>query len=374
MKILALEPYLGASHQAFLDGWRARSRHHWDVLALAPSRSSWRIWHATLSLAEDVSRRLADGQWWDLIFCSDMLNLAEFRGLAPEQVRSLPAVAYFYENQLTAPVRHESERNPHDVFTNLTTALAADHVWFNSVFHRDDFLGSLPTFAKTLPDGRLSDLADRIRAKSAVWYPGIDDFPERATRPPGPMRILWVARWEHDKNPETFFQALQQLKWYGAEFRLSVIGQQFLEHPPAFDWARQYFYYHIDWWGFQPNRHDYQDALAESDVVVSTADYEFFGLSTVEAIGAGAYPLLPKRLAFPEILGPADSPEVREFFYEGGVQGLADRLVALAERTHHNDLWQGDPQRARRLVEKFHWDRLVPAMDDELESIARRPD
>jgi glycosyltransferase involved in cell wall biosynthesis len=371
MRILALDPYLGGSHTAFFDGWTARSRHEWDLPGLVPEKSNLRIRHATIGLAEEVSRRVRSGETWDLIFCSDMLNLAEFRGLVSEQVRSLPAVAYFFENQLTCPVRHESERDQQFVLSNLTTAIAADHVWFNSEFHRKDFLDGLAGFLLDLPDQRLTDVAERIRTKSSVWYPGIEAFAPRGPRPPGPMRILWVARWEHDKNPETFFQALQTLKWHGAEFRLSVIGQQFLEHPPAFDWARQYFYYHIDWWGYQPYRRDYEDALAEADVVVSTADYEFFGLSTVEAIAAGAYPVVPDRLAFSEILGVADSPESAPFYYRGGAPELAARLIMLAERTCRNDMWQGDSDRARRMVAKFHWDGLVPSMDDELEAICR---
>ena len=360
MKILALEPYLGGSHNAFLDGWAARSRHRWEVLSLAANKSSRRIWNATLWFAEEVARRLAAGERWDLILCSDMLNLAEFRGLVSEQIRALPAVAYFIENQLTCPVRHETERDWHHVFSNLTTALSTSRLWFNSAFHRDDFLNRLPEFMLQLPEEPPDDIIDRLAHKASVWYTGIEPQPSRGPRPPGPMRILWVARWEHDKNPQTFFEALKVLKWHGAEFRVSVLGQQFLEHPPAFDWARQYFYYH----------RDYKDALAEADVGVSTADYEFWGLSIVEAIASGAFPILPDRLAYPEILDLPNHPEAREFYYGGGVQELADRLIMLADRTHRNDLWQGDDERARRLGERFSWDRLVPAMDNELDSIA----
>ncbi len=369
MKILALEPYLGGSHKALFEGWMSRSRHQWDLLSLPANRSSLRGRYATVSFAGDLCRRVAAGETWDVILCSDMLHLAEFRGLVPESVRSLPAIAYFFENQLTCPVRHESERDQHRVIMNLTTSLTADQVWFNSAFHREDFLRGLPGLVSRFEENP-DAMVEQVRAKSSVAYAGIDPVPARGPRPPGPMRVLWVARWEHDKNPETFFEAIKILKWHGAEFRLSVLGQQFLEHPPAFDWARQYFYYHIDWWGYQPNRRDYEDALGEADVVVSTADHEFFGLSVVEAIAGGAYPLLPNRLAYPEVLGLADSAEAREFYYENGPSELAQRLIQLAERTRANDLWQGDPQRARRLVARFHWDNVIPTLDDKLEQAA----
>ncbi|MCL2330098.1 MAG: DUF3524 domain-containing protein [Phycisphaerae bacterium] len=381
----------------------ARSRHTWDFLSLPAHKSSRHIWNSTLWFAEEVIQRLAKGgdggkggtsegkvganrnkdskkgtgakdEPYDLILCSDMLNLAEFRGLVPEPIRSLPAVVYLIENQLTCPIRFESERDWHYAYSNLTTALSADRLWFNSAFHREDFLNRLPEFMRQLPQELPANLIGRIAEKSSVWYTGIEAQPARGPRPPGPMRILWVARWEHMQNPETFFEALKVLKWHGAEFRLSVLGQQFLEHPPAFDWARQYFYYHIDWWGYQANRRDYEDALAEADVVVSTADYEFWGLSLVETIAAGALPIIPDRLSYPEVLSLAENPnEAKDFFYSGSVQELATRLIHLADRTRRNDLWHGDPEKARRLVQRFYWENLVPKMDDELAVIADKP-
>ena len=34
MNVLALEPYYGGSHKAFLNQWRARRRHSWTALTL----------------------------------------------------------------------------------------------------------------------------------------------------------------------------------------------------------------------------------------------------------------------------------------------------------------------------------------------------
>ena len=370
MRILALEPYYGGSHRAFLDGWSARSRHDWTVLHLPPHKWKWRMRHGAITLADEVAQRSSNSQRWDVLFCSDMLNLAEFLGLAPLEVRQMPAVVYFHENQLTYPVRHETERDHHYVMTNMTSALAAASVWFNSAFHRDSFLDELPRFLKRMPDHQPFDTVERIRAKSSIHHPGVRDFPSRGSRSPGPLRILWAARWEHDKNPETFFEAMQRLKAGHVVFRLSVVGEQFRDSPLVFQTARETFCDHIDRWGYQPSREEYEAALTEADVIVSTADHEFFGISVVEAIAAGAYPMLPQRLAYPEILDAV--PDAEHFFYTGGASELADRLAALTQRLDHEGLWQGDPDVGVRAVTRFAWSRRVPDLDDALCAIRAR--
>ena len=47
---------------------------------------------------------------------------------------------------------------------------------------------------------------------------------------------------------------------------------------------------------------EYHRLLASSDVTVSTAEHETFGIAAVEAMAAGCVPLLPNRLSYPEIV------------------------------------------------------------------------
>jgi glycosyltransferase involved in cell wall biosynthesis len=366
MRILALEPYFGGSHRAFLDDWWAHSRHNWTVLGLPPFKWKWRMRHSAYTLAEQVRRRVAAGERWDAFFCSDMLDLAAFYGLAPPELRQIPSVAYFHENQLTYPVRHESERDYHFGYTNMTTALAATRVWFNSAFNRDSFLEALPAFLKRMPDYQPFEAVERIRVKSEICPQGVREMPSRGERQPGPLRILWAARWEHDKNPQLFFDAVKLLRTRGVELRVSVIGEQFRETSDVFAWAAEHFRDCIDRWGYQESRAEYEAALREADVIVSTADHEFFGVSVVEAIAAGAYPVLPRRLSYPEILSGVDPADKQMFFYDGAASELADRLGALAQRVGAGDMWKGDAQRAARAVQRFTWPALAPRLDDAL--------
>ena len=361
MRILALEPYYGGSHKAFIDGWSARSRHAWQLLSLPAYKWKWRMRHAAMTFAFELTEQPACD--FEIVFCSDMLNLAEFRGLAPERISTLPTVIYFHENQLTYPVRHESERDYHFGLTNISSALAAKAVWFNSSYNRDSFLDAARALLRQMPDHHPSEAIDKISAKSAVFGQGIDAAPPRKQREQGPIRLLWAARWEHDKNPNLFFAALKTLKARGVDFRLSVVGEQFRDTPQIFVPAEQEFKDHIDRWGYQSSRSEYEEALSAADVFVSTAEHEFFGISAAEAIAAGAYPLLPHRLAYPELV------DGDEFFYDGTAEQLTRQLVNLAQRVNKGSLWGNDPDRARRKVQRFTWPALVPTLDDAIEQI-----
>lgn len=160
-----------------------------------------------------------------------------------------------------------------------------------------------------------------------------------------PLHIVWPHRWEHDKNPDLFFSVLFQLVDEGCDFKLSVLGENYLEVPAIFEVAKSRLRDHIIHWGFLPSKQHYYEVLAQADVVVSTANHEFFGVAMLEATHVGCIPICPNRLVYPEIF-PS------EYLYRTSPQ-LVKKLRRFCKkpdlaRTH---LFQGD-------LSKYSWDEL----------------
>jgi len=367
MRVLALNPYHGGSHAAFLEGWRRHSRHEFDVYVLPAHHWKWRMRHAAVTLAHQVNDRAAGGQTWDLVWCTDMLNLAEFRGLARPAVHGLPGVIYFHENQLTYPVQHPDERDLHFALTNFISARAADAVWFNSDYHRRELLGALRGLLRSMPDHQPTRAVDAIDQRASVMWPGIGIPSPGGGEGQGTPHLIWAARWEHDKNPRLLFDALGRLVERDVDFRVSIIGEQFEDRPACFDEARHWLGDRIARWGWQASREDYLAALAEADVFVSTADHEFFGIAAIEAAAMGCVCVLPRRLAYPETFGEDDA-----VWYDGDADDLAETLADVIARTRDGSpLCSGA---AERLHERFAWPARAAAMDDAVDALAdRRP-
>ena len=102
LRILAIEPYFGGPHADFLEGLRHRSRHEWTLLTMPARRWKWRMHGAPMHLAREAAALASKP--FDLLFTSDFLNVAAFKGLAPASVARLPVVTYFHENQLSYPL------------------------------------------------------------------------------------------------------------------------------------------------------------------------------------------------------------------------------------------------------------------------------
>jgi glycosyltransferase involved in cell wall biosynthesis len=363
--VLALEPFYGGSHQAFLDGWSANSCHNFTVLGLPPYKWKWRMRHSAVTFSHQLGTPPYNDQAFEVLWCSDMLNLAEFLGLAPDRIRKLPRIVYFHENQLTYPVRVEQERDLHFAYSNFTTCLAADQVWFNSAFHQHEFTQALTHYLGRMPDFQSSDLVETIAAKATVQHPGIVDVPKMKKREPGPLRIVWNARWEHDKNPDDFFAAMRKLKSVEFPFELLVLGESFGNVPQIFATAREEFAEHILHWGYVDHIDQYRQLLTQGDIVVSTAQHEFFGIGIVEAMAAGATPMVPDRLSYPEVLSRCPLPiDPSQLIYGQTPDELSAAIHALAPLLAGSDIRQNMAD----AVSSFSWRTRADPMDCQINS------
>ncbi len=368
MNILSLNPYHGGSHAATAEGYATHSRHTITLLTLPTAGGwRWRMRGAAVTFARMVREQAILP---DLVFTTDMLDLATFRALTRDIFPpSLPMVVYFFENQLTYPLPPGRARDLSFAWTNYTTALTADRVVLNSDFHRRWFIEALPGFLGRYHDYQERETIATIAAKSQVLPTGIDlqrlDLPalpttdalSRSPDPPPPV-ILWSSRWDYDKQPQVFFDALESLEARGTDFRLIVAGEAVDPNTPEFIAARERWAPRLIHWGYPADTATYRHLLHRADIVVSTALQETLGIGVLEALYCGCIPVLPNRLVYPELL-PAWSH----------ANCLYETFDDLVERLHRAILRCGDLKQRdwRSLAAPYDWSLMAPRYDSVLE-------
>ncbi len=365
LRVLAIEPYFGLSHRTFLEGYRRYSRHQVELWTLPPRKWKWRMRGSAYHFAERA-RTIDSRAGFDVVFTSDFLNLPDWRALAPRRFGDLPAVVYFHENQITYPLGQHAPVDFHYGWINVSTALAADRLLFNSQYHREEFFASVRNVFQRMPDHVPQSLIEALPSRSAVFPVGIDFAPHEEVRQRSPARdggvprILWNHRWEYDKGPELFFETLVRLKEEGVPFKLVVCGQSFKNQPAVFARAKQSLGDRIEHFGFFADPLQYYEAVCRCDHIVSTAIHEFFGVSVIEGIFLGCLPVLPKRLSYPEIV----PVHLHPFFLYPRDEDLKDFLREALGGVRAE--YRGEMQES---MERFHWRTLAPLLDRELEEV-----
>jgi len=211
------------------------SSHNIDIVAMPGENWRWRMLGAALHVVDKIPLL----EKYDGIIVTDLFNLADFN-----------------------------------------TALVADMVVFNSKMHKDAFLYAMPKFLKKGRDCGPKGIAEKIRKKSDVLYPGItlpfdkDIDAEKQTNPP---LIIWNHRWGFDKDCEMFFSALEEIDNLGLAFNLALMGENFGKIPEEFKKAEKKFKNRILQFGYVPLRDEYEKWLKRGAVVISTAIQENFG-------------------------------------------------------------------------------------------------
>lgn len=371
MNVFALEPYYGGSHRAFLDSLADRSRHHWSLVTLPARHWKWRMRSAPTAILRSVAETRDRVGIPDVIVASTMLDLPVFLGLASRDVRlrdfvsDVPVVAYFHENQWAYPAAPGTPVDHHYGYTNLLSAAIASECWFNSRFNQDSFLRLSRSFLERMPDSRQAIDLDAIARRCRVIPPGFEPPTELATKSArrtdehSAMRIGWVGRFEHDKRPDRFLELLESLAADSMRFELVLLGQRG-RSCESLDEIRSRFGERIRFDGFAESREEYWSRLSEIDVVVSTAEHEFFGIAICESIWSGAIPVTPNGLSYVEYVPDRlryDSPDQARQIIQGlGASDLQD-LSSLRDQ-------------CCRRIEGYRVEKTVETIDGELERIA----
>lgn len=366
MKITLLEPFFTGSHRRWAEELQQHSCWNIDILSLKGRHWKWRMYGGAVTLAEKFIQQNIKP---DLIIASDLLDLTTFLALTKHLSSQIPTAVYFHENQITYPWSPNDEdvilkRNNQYGFINYTSALVADKVFFNSHYHKNSFLKALPNFLKQFPDYRGLHNIDTITTKSEVLHLGMDlrrFLPFREVNKPTEPVLLWNHRWEYDKNPDAFFHLLFRLKEEGIAFKLVVLGESFQKVPPIFEEAKKRLADEILHFGYAESFEAYAHWLWMADVLPVTSNQDFFGGSVVEAIYCGCYPLLPKRLAYPEHI-PIE--EQKQHCYKNE----EDLYFRLKEVLENKERWRKHTK-FQNFVGKYDWRSMIDVYDEAFEQM-----
>ena len=364
MKILIIEPFFSGSHKSWAENYVKHSKHDVDILSLPGRFWKWRMHGGAITLAKKYNRLQLNPS---IILATGMLNLPVFMALTKPRC---PVAIYFHENQFTYPWSKydkdvELQRDKHYGFINYSSALAADCLFFNSKFHFESFFPGLEKFLSQFPDYKGIGNVQLIYEKSEILHLGLNleklvackiekhnnDLPI----------ILWNHRWEYDKNPTDFFDALNHISKIGLDFHLVVLGNEFKREMPSFTHARNTLKRHIIQFGYTETFEDYAAWLWKADILPVTSIQDFFGISIMEAVFCNTIPLLPQRLSYPELFRSNENPEI---FYHSK-KDLINKLEILI----HNIALGQNQKLYNNIPIKYDWEIMSPLYDDRLEKL-----
>ena len=364
MKFLFLEPFYGGSHKNFVQGLISHSSHIIDLISLPARFWKWRMRGAALYFFNKIS----SFHDYDGLITTNLMSLSDFKALAGAKFP--PSLVYFHENQITYPAAPGKSKDFQFGFTDITTALCADRILFNSKNHFNSFFEALPKFLNIMPEFRPKWVIDQIQTKSNFLYPGCtwSDYEKQPVffknKKKLPPLIIWNHRWEFDKNPGDFFNALEALLDKKIEFQLAILGESYQKMPKEFITAKKRFKDQIIQYGYIESKDQYHAMLQRGAIVVSTANQENFGISIVEAIRYGCIPILPNRLSYPELI-----PEQfhNDFLYNDFNEFVEKLCIIIT----HYDLFQTKGEILANEMEKFGWKNQISKYDNELDKLVK---
>tara|TARA_Y100001968_G_C19338376_1_gene708101 strand:- start:37 stop:1152 length:1116 start_codon:yes stop_codon:yes gene_type:complete len=365
MKILYIEPFYDGSHKQWIDSYKKYSSHEIDILSMPGKKWKWRMHGGAITLANQFNK---SNKIYDLILCSDFLNLPVFKSLCQNKMKKIPTVMYYHENQASYPWSPNDEdvklnRDFHYYFINQTSSLASDWNLFNSNYHLESYLLGLKKYLNKMPDNKNIDTIKIIKNKSSVLYLGceLEKFSRikknKKQNNDKPI-ILWNHRWEFDKNPDLFFKILIKLKEDGFKYSLIILGESFENSPNIFNDAKKVLKEEIIHFGFCESAIEYKKYLWKADIIPVTSIQDFFGISIMEAVYCDTFPILPNRLAYKELFNQNKNPDL---FYNTDTQ-LYNKLKNAIQGYKHLPSYSN-------ITRNYDWSEMGEIYDKKLSDL-----
>lgn len=366
LRIALVEPFYAGSHAAWADGYQHASAHDVRLITRPAGPWRWRLQSSGTSLGAELAgagRRRP----FDAVVVSSMTDVAHLAGVARRSIGGAPVIAYRHESQLLYP-QVPGEKLPAGIaLSEWAGLIAADRVIFNSEFHRGSLLAALPNLLASGDEAVPTELIDVLAARSAVIPVGVDlsviGLDQRVSNDGRRPTVLFPHRWHHDKDPEGFLDAALEVASRGVDFELIMCGDDDLPDTAAIDRRLRRLGDRVVSAEFL-DREAYVRALHRSDIVVSTATQEFFGVAVVEAIAAGCVPLLPDDLAYPDVV-----PGRFHASALGPREALTDRLEAtLTDLVSAREKVNG----LAAAMNAYDWSAVAPELDAFVEAEVAR--
>lgn len=362
MRIALLDTFYDTSHRYWAEGLMKHMNHDFSLFFNKPHNWKWQMVGGVLNFIREINQ----SEPYDLIVASDMVNLPLLKSSLVAKHQETPILVYFHENQITYPwspndIDIKKERDHHYGWINYISALLAEGIVFNSNYHMRSFLNSLPGFINMFPKFESTITLEEVEEKSYVLPIGID-IPETLLTTNNRPTFIWNHRWEYDKNPEAFFKALFQLSAMEIDFGLIVVGRDYKNCPSIFKEAKKVLESNIIHWGWVDSRAEYLKLLNQSNILLITSFQDFFGISIVEAIAHGCYPILPNRLSYPE--------HISEDMHDQSLYDNSASMMNLLQEVISKKLFLNTME-WEKYIQKYRWQKLLNEYEKIFEALKK---
>jgi glycosyltransferase involved in cell wall biosynthesis len=196
-----------------------------------------------------------------------------------------------------------------------------------------------------------------IRSKSTVVPLGLNLNNVAVSKDPSDEPIfLWNHRWEYDKCPEDFLALLSKLAKRDYRFKVVILGQSKLNKSQILKLIPENLKEHILHVAPNSEVEEYRSWLSRSHILFVTAIQDFFGLSVVEGIAHGLYPLLPNRICYPERI-PQELHH--QYLYHSEEDGLS-KLCSILD----SGSWRNPNENLLSYCKQYDWSSVGKTYDE----------